>query len=327
MAAVGGMSEVELVELTKTYAGGQTIGPVSLSVERGEMLSLLGPSGCGKTTVLRMIAGFVAPTSGMIRLRGADLTHTPPHRRGAALVFQNFALFPHLSVFDNIAFGPRRHGVARGELARRVDRLIGMMGLDGLTERRPAALSGGQQQRVALARALAVEPAVILLDEPFSSLDTKLRENTRTELRRLQQEIGFTAILVTHDQGEALSISDRIAIMNAGRLEQVGTAQLVYHRPATRFVADFIGKANRIDGGMLRPEAIRITGPAGSAGLAGSVISAVFFGAGSELLVRTDSGLELAVATDGDAASRYPAGSRISLSWPQEAVMTFGDDA
>jgi putative spermidine/putrescine transport system ATP-binding protein len=308
------MSELELLDLAKKYPGGQTIGPVSLSVARGEMFSLLGPSGCGKTTVLRMIAGFVEPTGGAIKSRGLDVTRMPPHRRGAALVFQNFALFPHLSVFDNIAFGPRRHGIAKGEIVRRVDRLIGILRLDGLAERKPAALSGGQQQRVALARALAIAPAVILLDEPFSSLDTKLRESTRIELRGLQREIGFTAILVTHDQGEALSISDRVAIMNAGRLEQIGSAMDVYDRPATRFVAGFVGKANFVAGGMVRPEMIRVVLP----DTPGAV-------RGSELIVRGPGSEVFTLAADGAAASRHPAGSELGIIWPPEAVIAFGD--
>lgn len=320
------MSEVELAGLSKTYPGGQVIGPVTLAVQRGEMLSLLGPSGCGKTTILRMIAGFVAPTEGTIRLRGIDITRAQPHRREAALVFQNFALFPHLSVFDNIAFGPRRRAVPRAEIVRRVDRLIGMMRLDGLADRRPAALSGGQQQRVALARALAIEPAVILLDEPFSSLDTKLRESTRFELRGLQQEIGFTAILVTHDQSEALSISDRVAIMDAGRLVQSGTPREVYERPATAFIAGFVGRANAVDGGIVRPEAIHIVAPDASGARHGTVAAAAFLGAGGELSVRTADGRMLVVATDAEAPIRHPVGSPVAVAWPDTAIIRFDHD-
>jgi ABC-type Fe3+/spermidine/putrescine transport system ATPase subunit len=319
------VSEVVLEALAKTYAGGQTIGPVSLSVVQGEMLALLGPSGCGKTTVLRMIAGFVAPTAGAIRLRGADVTRVPAHRRNAALVFQNFALFPHLNVFDNIAFGLRRRRVPRADIVRRVDRLIGMMRLDGLADRRPVALSGGQQQRVALARALAIEPAVILLDEPFSSLDTQLRESTRFELRALQQEIGFTAILVTHDQGEALSICDRVAILNAGRLEQIGSAQEVYYRPATPFIAGFVGKANHVASGILRPESILIVEDPSRNAITATVSAAAFLGATSEIEVRLSDGATLILIADGQAPARYPVGSPIRLTWPPEAVVSFGE--
>jgi ABC-type Fe3+/spermidine/putrescine transport system ATPase subunit len=319
------MNEVELDGLTTRYPGGGTIGPVSLALRRGELLSLLGPSGCGKTTVLRMLAGFVPPTAGNIRLRGVDVTRERPHRRGVALVFQNFALFPHLTVFDNIAFGPRRHGVARAEVARRVERLIAQMRLEGFAERRPDALSGGQQQRVAIARALAIEPAIVLLDEPFSSLDAQLRESTRFELRALQQEIGFTAILVTHDQSEALSVSDRVAIMRAGRLEQIGTPHEVYHAPATEFVAGFVGRANKIPGGIVRPETIRIVAPGTAGALSGTVGTAAFLGAGSEIVLQTAGGQTLTVATDGQAPLRHPPGSTIWITWPPDAVIRFGD--
>jgi putative spermidine/putrescine transport system ATP-binding protein len=318
------LSEVELEGLTATYAGGTTVGPVSLNLERGEMLSLLGPSGCGKTTVLRMLAGFVRPGAGTIRLRGVDVTRTPPHRRGAALVFQNFALFPHLSVFDNIAFGLRRRGTGREEIARRVGRLIGQMRLDGLAQRKPEALSGGQQQRVAIGRALAIEPAIVLLDEPFSSLDAKLRETTRFELRSLQQEIGFTAILVTHDQTEALSISDRVAIMQSGRLEQVGTPLDVYRRPATPFVAGFVGRANIVPGGIVRPEAIRIVAVDTPGAVAGIVRGGAFLGAGAELMVETALGT-LVVGADGEAAVRHTLGSAVGLSWPATDVVRVGE--
>jgi putative spermidine/putrescine transport system ATP-binding protein len=320
------MNAVELDQLTKSYGAGTTIGPVCLEVAVGEMLSLLGASGCGKTTVLRMIAGFVDPTAGRVRLRGIDVTHTPPHRRGAALMFQSFALFPHLSVFDNIAFGPRRRGTARAEISRRVDRLVAMLHLQGLTGRLPAALSGGQQQRVALARALAIEPAVVLLDEPFSSLDAMLRESTRQELRALQRELGFTAIMVTHDQSEALSISDRIAVMQAGRLEQVGTPQQIYYRPATRFVAGFVGKTNAVAGGVVRPESIRVVDDAAPDSVSARVVSNAFLGDRSEIVARTEAGAAFTLFADGQAPLRHPIGSAIHIAWPAESVITFGDD-
>ena len=316
---------VELDGLQTRYGGGSVVGPVSLSVGAGEMLSLLGPSGCGKTTVLRMLAGFVGPTAGTVRLNGRDATRARPHRRGVALVFQNFALFPHLSVAGNIAFGLRRRGAPRAEIASRVAGLVAQMQLGGLEERRPDALSGGQQQRVAIARALAIEPAVVLLDEPFSSLDTKLRESTRLELRALQQRLGFTAILVTHDQAEALAISDRVAVMRAGRLEQVGTAEDVYNRPATPFVAGFVGHANPVPGGIVRPEALRVA-PEGTPGaLPCTVATAAFLGGRSELLLRTATGAPLTMEADAGAPARYPPGSRLSVTWPPEAVISFGE--
>ena len=316
---------VEIENLTARYAGGTIVGPVSLAVHQGEMVSLLGPSGCGKTTVLRMLAGFVPASAGAIRLRGADVTRTRPHRRGIALVFQDFALFPHLSVFDNIAFGPRRHGIGRAETAQRVERLIAQMRLDGLAARHPAALSGGQRQRVAIARALAIEPAVVLLDEPFSSLDTRLRETTRVELRAIQQEIGFTAILVTHDQGEALSISDRVAVMQSGRLEQFGTAFDVYHRPANRFVADFVGRANPVPGGVVRPESISLVDAGAPEGIDATIISVAFLGSGSEIVAETKDGIRMIVTADGAASKRYVPGSHVALTWPQDAIISFGE--
>jgi len=317
---------VEIENLTARYAGGTIIGPVSLAVHQGEIVSLLGPSGCGKTTVLRMLAGFVPVSAGTIRLRGADVTQAHPHRRGIALVFQDFALFPHLSVFDNIAFGPRRHGIGRAETSQRVERLIAQMRLDGLATRYPAALSGGQRQRVAIARALAIEPAVVLLDEPFSSLDTRLRETTRIELRAIQQEIGFTTILVTHDQGEALSISDRVAVMQAGRLEQFGTAFDVYHRPANRFVADFVGRANPVPGGVVRPESISVVDAGTPEGIDATIISVAFLGGDSEIVVETTEGIRMIVTADGTAPQRYKPGSRVALTWPKEAIISFGED-
>jgi putative spermidine/putrescine transport system ATP-binding protein len=318
------MNAVELKGLSKNFGAGTTIGPVTLGVAQGELLSLLGPSGCGKTTVLRMIAGFVQPTSGSISLRGEDITAYPPHRRGAALVFQNFALFPHLSVFDNIAFGLRRRGVARSQIAPRVELMIAMLQLDGLARRLPAALSGGQQQRVALARALVTEPAVLLLDEPFSSLDAKLREETRSELRKLQQRLGFTGILVTHDQAEALAISDRVAVMDKGRLVQLGTAQDIYFRPASLFVANFVGRANQVPGGIVRPESIRILPEPSQRSRKATVEAAAFLGSGSELTVRTTEGLSLMLIADGGAPARYPAGASIDIDWADDAVITIG---
>jgi len=321
------VNEVEIEGLTKVFAPRQRIGPVTLAVRQGELLSLLGPSGCGKTTVLRMIAGFVTPSAGTIRLRGVDITARPPHRREVALVFQNFALFPHLDVFENIAFGLRRRGEPAAAITAQVDRLIAMMRLDGLAGRLPKALSGGQQQRVALARALAVKPAIILLDEPFSSLDTKLRESTRLELRSLQQALGFTAILVTHDQGEALSISDHIVVMRDGRLEQSGTAQEIYYQPASPFVAEFVGRSNAVAGGIVRPESIRIVEPDAPGALRATVEAVAFLGSSSELLIRTENGLSLTLIADGQAPLRHVPGSSINVVWPQEAVIKFGEHA
>ena len=220
---------------------------IDAAINAGEFFSLLGPSGCGKTTTLRMIAGFERPTAGEILLDGVDVGSVPPHRRNVHTVFQNYALFPHLDVFHNIAFGLRRHKVPRDEVARRVEEAIELVELGGLGGRRPQQLSGGQQQRVALARALVLRPAVLLLDEPLGALDAKIRKQLRLELKALQEEVGITFVFVTHDQEEALSMSDRVAVMNLGRIEQMGTPAAVYENPTTVFVADFLGVSNLMD--------------------------------------------------------------------------------
>lgn len=240
--------ELELRGIRKTYPGHVAVESIDLVVSRGEFLSLLGPSGCGKTTTLRMIAGFVSPTAGTIAIRGQDVTRLEPYKRDTAMVFQDYALFPHMSVFDNVAFGLKRRKVSKSEIRERVGSMLDLVELSGREERLPGELSGGQQQRVALARALVLNAAVVLLDEPLSNLDAKLRASTRFELRRLQQEIGFTAIFVTHDQEEAMAISDRIAVMSDGRIEQIGTTREIYQTPATPFVAGFIGSANLFAG-------------------------------------------------------------------------------
>lgn len=217
---------------------------VCLQIAQGEFVTLLGPSGCGKTTTLRMIAGFEFPTSGRILLDGKDIASTPPNKREMGMVFQSYALFPHLTVFENIAYGLRLRRISRAEIERIVHETTALVNLSGLEQRRPAALSGGQQQRVALARALAIRPRVLLFDEPLSNLDAKLRVALRSEIRQLQQRLGITSLYVTHDQAEAMSLSDRVVVMNGGRIEQVGAPAEVYRRPASRFVADFIGQAN-----------------------------------------------------------------------------------
>ncbi|HEX7120054.1 MAG TPA: ABC transporter ATP-binding protein [Longimicrobiales bacterium] len=239
---------LSLASLTKRF-GGETVAvaDLSLEVERGEFLTLLGPSGCGKTTTLRMIAGFETPTAGRILLEGRDVTGLSPQRRGFGMVFQNYALFPHLDVFENVAFGLKTRGAPRDEVRRRVEEALALVDLAGYGKRRVQELSGGQQQRVALARALAPEPPVLLLDEPLSNLDAALRERTRAELRALLKRIGITAIFVTHDQEEAFALSDRIAVLEGGRLQQVGTPEALYARPANEFVASFLGRANFLD--------------------------------------------------------------------------------
>jgi putative spermidine/putrescine transport system ATP-binding protein len=259
---------LELDHLTKTYGAATAVDDISLAVAEGEFISLLGPSGCGKTTTLRMIAGFVAPTAGTVILGGRSIAALPPYRRGMGVVFQNYALFPHLNVFDNVVFGLQMARVPKAEAANRVERALALVRLQDFGKRRIRELSGGQQQRVALARALVIEPTVLLLDEPLSNLDAKLREELRGEIREIQQKLGITSLFVTHDQVEALTMSDRIAVLNAGRVEQVGTPEDVYERPASRFVADFIGRANVLPAEAIGADAKGSTLAVGNAGTA-----------------------------------------------------------
>ncbi|HEX4996769.1 MAG TPA: ABC transporter ATP-binding protein [Terriglobia bacterium] len=254
------MNVLTLEGLTRTFQrAGTVVDGLSLKVEEGEFFTLLGPSGCGKSTVLRMIAGFETPDSGRILLGARDVTHDPPHRRGIGMVFQNYALFPHLSVGQNVSFGLEVRGVSRSEAARRVDAALAEVSLAGHARARVDQLSGGQQQRVALARALVIRPALLLLDEPLSNLDAKLRDETRAALRALHHSTGVTTVYVTHDQAEAMGMSGRIAVMNRGRAQQVGPPVEIYERPANRFVAGFIGRNNVVDAVIAGVDGDRVT--------------------------------------------------------------------
>ena len=241
------MSMVEITDLCKSFSTVRAVDHVSLQIEDGEMLCLLGPSGCGKTTLLRLLSGFLVPDAGKIIMDGRDVTRQPPERRPTSLVFQSYALFPHLNVFENIAFGLRIRKLSSEEIRSRVRDMLQIVDLEGLENRAIRQLSGGQQQRVALGRALVMEPKVLLLDEPLSNLDAKLRVETRAQIRSIQKRVGITSIFVTHDQEEALTMADRIAVMNAGIIEQVDSPRGIYHHPVNRFVADFIGKSNFFD--------------------------------------------------------------------------------
>ncbi len=325
---------------------------ISLDIHSGEFVTFLGPSGCGKTTTLRLIAGFETPNSGQILLDGQDITHLPPNKRDMALVFQNYALFPHMSVFDNIAYGLQTRGLSRQQISQKVHEALDLMGLTGLENRRPNQLSGGQQQRVALARSLVMEPRILLFDEPLSNLDAKLRVQMRSEIHRLQRRLNITSIYVTHDQIEAMALSDRIIVMNAGKIEQVGTPEDIYRFPNTRFVADFIGRANFIpatvlnhqadtvkvqvlereltlpirftvrDGAaisaMLRPEALSLRDEAGLA--QGIVEQAMYLGSEVEYVVNV-AGEQLVVVENDPRASRmFAEGQSVGVDFVTSAV-------
>lgn len=244
--------------INKRYGLIEVISNLNLEVRKGELIALLGPSGCGKTTTLRMIAGLISPTAGKIAVGGRDVTHIAPHGRDMGLVFQSYALFPHMTVARNVAFGLEMRGLSRAEIGTKVTRALGMVQLEHLAGRKPRELSGGQQQRVALARALVIEPSILLLDEPLSNLDAKLRDEMRTQIRDIQQQLGITTVFVTHDQVEALSMCDRIVVMKGGLIEQVGTPYEIYEHPATPFVASFVGRTNRIKGIRSTDGGIRI---------------------------------------------------------------------
>jgi spermidine/putrescine transport system ATP-binding protein len=261
-----GLAAIELVGVEKEFATGghdvRAVEHIDLRIGEGEFFSLLGPSGCGKTTTLRMIAGFEEPTSGRILLHGRDMVGVPPFRRDVNMVFQQYALFPHMDVFENVAFGLRRKKIAKDEIKRRVGEALALVELEGRERRKPRQLSGGQQQRVALARALVNRPRALLLDEPLGALDLKLRQAMQLELKRIQREVGITFVYVTHDQEEALTMSDRLVVMNAGRVEQLGSPRELYEHPATRFVANFIGTSNILTGRLeRRGDAWALAGP------------------------------------------------------------------
>jgi putative spermidine/putrescine transport system ATP-binding protein len=342
------MSFLVLQSLTKRFGDVTVVDGLSLAVEKGEFVSLLGPSGCGKTTTLQMIAGFVEPSAGTINLGGRDLTTIKPAARGLGIVFQSYALFPHMTAAENIAFGLEMRGVAKAEQTKRVTDALALVGLAGFSDRYPRRMSGGQQQRVALARALVIKPDVLLLDEPLSNLDAKLREEMQVELRQIQRTVGTTTILVTHDQGEAMALSDRIVVMNRGRAEHVARPTEIYRAPATAFVANFLGKINVLpatitdgvarigtsqwpaagvaDGSAnvgVRPERIAFSD---SAGLAGTVKARIFQGHHWLLHVTTEAGLVLVIApNDGRAIPEES--SNVRLAWRAEDMTLSGTES
>lgn len=314
---------LELKRLSKHFANHAALTDLSLEIAEGEFFSLLGPSGCGKTTTLRLIAGFETPTQGEILLRGQDVAGKPPYERNVSTVFQNYALFPHLTVRQNIEFGLRYQ--PRENSATLVRQSIEMLQLGGKEDRRPAQLSGGEKQRVALARSLVLQPDVLLLDEPLSALDPNLRKQVRTELRALQRRVGITFIFITHDQEEALSVSDRIALLYRGKLEQLGSPQDLYLRPATRFAAGFLGPVNWINGVGVRPEATRLAEEPpnhGTRSLPARVASSMFLGNCLHVEALADSG-ETIVAEVSRFNGTYQQGQRLHIYWdPRDEIHT-----
>jgi ABC-type Fe3+/spermidine/putrescine transport system ATPase subunit len=325
-------ADVVLEKVTKRFGDVIAVDALDLEVAHGEFLSLLGPSGCGKTTTLRLIAGFEQPDEGALRIDGRDVAGLPPYKRDVNTVFQSYALFPHLSVQDNVAYGLRQRGLGRKQRRKRAQELLRLVRLEGVETRKPRELSGGQQQRVALARALVMSPRVLLLDEPLGALDLKLRKELQIFLKALHGDIGITFVYVTHDQEEALAMSDRVAVMNRGRIEQLGPPGEIYDKPASRFVADFIGETNfiRRNGSVIavRPEQVEV-GAAGTDGIAGTVVTTMVIGPAIQCLVRTQDGQEVLVrrqrSRDGVTES-LSEGDRVSLNWGEGAALVLDPD-
>jgi putative spermidine/putrescine transport system ATP-binding protein len=292
------MAQLQLTGITKRYGDVKAVDDLSLDIADGEFLVLLGPSGCGKTTTLRIIAGFIEPSSGSVRLGDRDITALPPWMRNAGLVFQSYALFPHMTVNENIAFGLEMRKMPRAQMAPKITEALRLVRLDHLGDRLPRQLSGGQQQRVALARALVFRPDVLLLDEPLSNLDAKLRQDVRVEIRELQRQLGLTTVMVTHDQEEALTMADRLVVMSEGRIRQIGSQQDLYERPAEKFVADFVGRSTFIDG--------RMDGPGRFVSASGLVVACEATGNGSASLALRPERLALLTAVTPSADNNFP---------------------
>ena len=338
------MAFLQLNALSKRYGAVDAVVATDLAVEKGEFVSLLGPSGCGKTTTLQMIAGFVDVSAGQILLDGRDITHAKPASRGLGVVFQSYALFPHMSVRDNVAFGLKMRKVPGAEIAAKVKTVLELVRLAPHADRYPRELSGGQRQRVALARALVIEPPVLLLDEPLSNLDANLREEMQFEIRRIQCAVGITTLMVTHDQAEALSISDRVVVMQAGRVTQIDVPYTLYEHPRTRFISDFVGKANQLAGDYdalgipqvrhaggdgelvlsLRPEKIQLV-DASEGRLPGQVLDRYFFG--SQWLYRIHTALgEITVVRSNDGSAPLGRGAAVGLDWQADLLRVLTAD-
>jgi len=347
--------DVRLEGVVKRFDEAVAVDRISMEIPRGSFFAMLGPSGCGKTTTLRMIGGFEEPTEGRIFLGDQDVVGLPPYKRDVNTVFQSYALFPHMTIEDNVAFGLQRKGVAKNEVKGRVAEMLELVGLGGYAKRKPKQLSGGQQQRVALGRALVNHPRVLLLDEPLGALDLKLRKNMQMELKRIQHEVGITFVHVTHDQEEAMTMADTIAVMNGGHIEQLGPPVELYERPATAFVAGFLGASNllagtvegpdaiRLDDGTVvrarvdgrtgaiaagvRPEKITIGAGGGVNELAGTVAESAYIGVATQLVVRTAVGTVQVFAQNMDAGGRIPTpGTNVVLSWAPESTFVVDQD-
>lgn len=315
---------LEIRNLSKDYPSHKALDGISLEIPRGGFYSLLGPSGCGKTTTLRLIAGFEEPTTGEIYLNGALINRRRPYQRNVSTVFQSYALFPHLTVRGNIEFGLRRKGI--GDIEARVRRVVELVQLGGKESRYPSQISGGERQRTALARSLVLEPDVLLLDEPLSALDPNLRKQVRSELKALQRRVGIAFLFVTHDQEEALSMSDRIAVMNAGRIEQVGAPEDVYLRPLSRFVASFLGAVNWIDGIGIRPEATRLSRSAPQSGIAAvqaTIAGHTFLGNVMHISAQLASGGCAVAEVPVEQVNDLPIGEAVHLWWRSEDELKF----
>jgi ABC-type Fe3+/spermidine/putrescine transport system ATPase subunit len=324
-------TDVVLDGVTKRFDAVVAVDGIDLRVGRGEFVSLLGPSGCGKTTTLRLIAGFEEPDSGQIRIGDEDVAGLPPYRRNVNTVFQSYALFPHLRVLENVAYGLRHRRAAKPERERQASAMLELVRLEGVEKRKPSQLSGGQQQRVALARALVMNPKVLLLDEPLGALDLSVRKQLQIELKRIQSEVGVTFVYVTHDQEEALAMSERVAVMNEGRIEQVGTPREIYDNPATEFVASFIGDTNfiRRDGTTIavRAERMRVQRgqPASGAWVGGEVLATMVVGPAVQCVVRADDGQSLLIRAErgggGTEAESLSEGERVVVGWADDAAL------
>ncbi len=351
--------EIRLVDLVKRFGGFTAVDGVNLDIPAGKFFSLLGPSGCGKTTTLRMVGGFEEPTSGQVLLDGVDIVSTPPNRRHINTVFQSYALFPHMTVFDNVAFGLRRAHVDHADIKRRVAEVLDQVEMSRFTARKPAQLSGGQQQRVALARALVLKPEVLLLDEPLGALDAKLRRQLQIEIKALQEQVGITFIYVTHDQEEAITMSDRIAVMNAGHVEQEAPPRVIYEEPSTAFVANFLGVSNLFEANatgpsgagvavelapgmsveaqqgevgrrgavqvVIRPERVRIdrAGETGANRIAATVTRTVYIGNGVRVFVELATGqpvVALVASADDSAMPAWKPGDSVTCCLPASAL-------